>query len=377
MIEIDVSRRLGAFKLDVAFSTDTSGITALFGRSGAGKTCIVNMLAGLLKPERGRIAVNGQVLFDSAKAIDMPPERRRLGYVFQESRLFPHLNVRGNLEYGMKLVPRRERRITFDEVVEVLGIGALLTRRAHRLSGGEKQRVAIGRALLTSPRLLLMDEPLASLDGPRKNEILPFIERLSERFAVPIVYVTHAMDEIIRLADTLVLVSDGTVAATGAVEDLTSRLDLRPLTGRYEAGSVIATRIAGHDERYGLTRLEFPGGGFSVPRVALPEGATIRVRVRARDVALALSRPEDTSFANVFEGTVTEIGDRVEDQSGAQVDIRLDIGVPLWSRITRRSMDELGIALGSKVFALVKGTSIDRYSQARLKAGTEESEEDG
>ena len=368
MIEVDVSRRLGAFRLDVAFSADTRGITALFGRSGAGKTCIVNMLAGLLTPERGRIAVNGQVLFDSAARLNVPPERRRLGYVFQESRLFPHLNVRGNLEYGMRLVKRRERRITFDEVVEVLGIGALLTRRAHRLSGGEKQRVTIGRALLTSPRLLLMDEPLASLDGARKNEILPFIERLSDRFTVPIVYVTHAMDEIIRLADTLVLVSDGSVAATGAVEDLTSRFDLRPLTGRYEAGSVIATRITGHDARYGLTLLEFTGGVFSVPRIEAPPGTSIRVRVRARDVALALSRPEDSSFANVFEGTVTEIGAPVEDESGAQVDIKLDIGVPLWSRITRRSQDELGIALGSRVFALVKGTSIDRYSQARLKA---------
>ena len=368
MIEIEVTRRLGEFRLDVAFSTDTQGITALFGRSGAGKTCIVNMLAGLLTPERGRIAVNGQVLFDSAARLNVPPERRRLGYVFQESRLFPHLNVRGNLEYGMRLVKRRERRITFDEVVEVLGIGALLTRRAHRLSGGEKQRVTIGRALLTSPRLLLMDEPLASLDGARKNEILPFIERLSDRFTVPIVYVTHAMDEIIRLADTLVLVSDGSVAATGAVEDLTSRFDLRPLTGRYEAGSVIATRIAGHDGRYGLTLLEFAGGTFSVPRIEAPPGTSIRVRVRARDVALALSRPEDSSFANVFEGTVTEIGAPVEDESGAQVDIKLDIGVALWSRITRRSQDELGIALGSRVFALVKGTSIDRYSQARLKA---------
>ena len=368
MIEIDVSRRLGEFQLDVAFSTDTQGITALFGRSGAGKTCIVNMLAGLLTPERGRIAVNGQVLFDSAARLNVPPERRRLGYVFQESRLFPHLNVRGNLEYGMRLVPRRERRITFDEVVEMLGIGALLTRRPHRLSGGEKQRVTIGRALLTSPRLLLMDEPLASLDGARKNEILPFIERLSDSFTVPIVYVTHAMDEIIRLADTLVLVSDGSVAATGAVEELTSRFDLRPLTGRYEAGSVIATRIAGHDERYGLSLLEFAGGVFSVPRIKAPPGTSIRVRVRARDVALALSRPADSSFANVFQGTVTEISAPGEDESSAQVDIKLDIGVPLWSRITRRSLDELSIALGSRVFALVKGTSIDRYSQARLKA---------
>ena len=368
MIEIDVTRRLGGFRLDVAFSTNTQGITALFGRSGAGKTCIVNMLAGLLTPERGRIVVNGQVLFDSNARLDVPPERRRLGYVFQESRLFPHLSVRGNLEYGMRLVPQRERRITFDEVVEMLGIGALLTRRPHRLSGGEKQRVTIGRALLTSPRLLLMDEPLASLDGARKNEILPFIERLSDSFTVPIVYVTHAMDEIIRLADTLVLVSNGSVAATGAVEDLTSRFDLRPLTGRYEAGSVIATRIVGHDERYGLSLLEFAGGVFSVPRIEAPPGTSIRVRVRARDVALALFRPADSSFANVFQGTVTEIGNRVEDASGDQIDIKLDIGVPLWSRITRRSLDELSIALGSRVFALVKGTSIDRYSQARLKA---------
>jgi molybdate transport system ATP-binding protein len=367
MIEIDVARRLGDFQLDVAFSAETDGIIALFGRSGAGKTCLVNMLAGLLKPSRGRIAVNGQVLFDSGKGINIAPERRRLGYVFQESRLFPHLNVRGNLEYGMKRVPAAERRITFDEVVELLGIDGLLARRAHLLSGGEKQRVAIGRALLTSPRLLLMDEPLASLDAQRKSEILPYIDRLRERFAVPIVYVSHAMDEIIQLADTLVLMTDGTVAAVGSVEDLSSRLDLRPLTGRYEAGSVIATTVEGHDAEYGLSRLAFPGGAFSVPHVALPVGSPIRVRVRARDVALALARPEQTSFANVFEGTVTEIGTQVEDGTGAQVDIKLDIGVPLWSRITRRSMNDLGIAPGMRVFALIKGTSIDRHSQVRLK----------
>ncbi len=373
MIEIDAARRLGDFALDVEFTTEGHGITALFGRSGAGKTSLVNMLAGLLRPERGRIVIDGTVLFDSAAGIDIAPHRRRLGYVFQQSRLFPHLTVRGNLEYGMSRVPRAERRVGFDEVVEMLGIGEHLARRPHGLSGGERQRVAIGRALLTSPRLLLMDEPLASLDAARKAEILPFIERLSDTFAVPIVYVTHAMDEIARLADTLVLMTEGRVAAVGGVEELTSRLDLRPLTGRYEAGSVIRALVTGEDAGFGLSELEFAGGRLLVPHIGLPTGTPVRLRIRARDVSVALAPPKDISMLNVLPGTITEIGDAMGIEGGngggSVVDIHLDIEVPLWARISRKSMHDLGLDVGSKVFALIKGTSVDHRSLTRMKAG--------
>lgn len=374
MIEVRVERRIGAFRLDVDFTTDGAGVTALFGRSGAGKTSLVNTLAGLLTPERGRIVIDDMVLFDSSAGIDLPPERRRIGYVFQESRLFPHLSVRGNLEYGMKRVPLGERRMDLDQVTDVLGIGDLLSRRPRLLSGGERQRVALGRALLASPRILLMDEPLASLDAARKAEILPFIERLCDTFAVPIVYVTHAMDEIARLADTLVLMTEGRVAAVGGVEELTSRLDLRPLTGRYEAGSVIRALVTGEDAGFGLSQLEFAGGRLLVPHIGLPAGTPVRLRIRARDVSVALAPPKDISMLNVLPGTITEIGNAVGIEGGngggSVVDIHLDIGVPLWARISRKSMHDLGLDVGSKVFALIKGTSVDRRSLTRMKADT-------
>jgi molybdate transport system ATP-binding protein len=367
MIRVDVTKSYPAFRVEAAFEADSRGVVALFGRSGAGKTSLVNMLAGLLRPDRGRIEIDGKVLFDSEAGTDLPPEARRLGYVFQESRLFPHMRVRGNLTYGLRRAPAAERRIGFDEVVAVLGIGHLLDRRPRELSGGERQRVALGRALLAQPRLLLMDEPLASLDSGRKAEILPFIERLRDAFAVPVVYVTHAMDEIVRLADTLVLLDDGTVAATGKVEDLTSRLDLRPLTGRYEAGSVIATTVAGHDADWGLTRLAFPGGEMRLPIVDAAPGDAVRIRIRARDVSLAVGPIGKVSELNALPGTVAEIATPAEGQRATDVDIRVDIGVPLWVRITRRSLEELGLAPGASVTALIKGTSIDRLSLVRRK----------
>ncbi|HXZ03160.1 MAG TPA: molybdenum ABC transporter ATP-binding protein [Stellaceae bacterium] len=360
MIEVDVEKRLGGFALSVRFTAPAAGIIALFGRSGAGKTSIVNMLAGLLRPDRGRISVDGETLFSSVDRIDLPPERRRLGYVFQEGRLFPHYSVRGNLTYG---AGRRDPAVDFDAVVAMLGLGALLERRPSDLSGGEKQRVAIGRALLASPRLLLMDEPLASLDAPRKAEILPFIERLRAELRIPIIYVSHVMEEIVRLADTLVLLSDGTVAAVGTVEELTSRLDLRPLTGRSEAGAVIRTTVAGHDIAFGLSELAFPGGRLRVSHLALPLGTPVRVRIRARDVALATTRPTDISMRNVIAARIAEI----VAERGPLVDIHLDIGRPgqpvaLWARITQRAARELDLAVGSEVFALLKTVSLDRSS---------------
>ena len=292
-LEVSVRKALGDFALEVELDCETDGIVALFGRSGSGKTSLVNMLAGLLRPDRGRIAIAGTTLFDSEQGIDLPPERRRLGYVFQEGRLFPHLSVRGNLLFGARRAPDGEAGgeagggPTLDHVVALLGLEELIDRRPSALSGGEKQRVALGRALLARPRLLLMDEPLAALDQPRKDEILPFIERLRDDARVPIVYVSHAMQEIVRLADTLVLLSDGRVVEAGPIETLTSRLDLRPLTGRYEAGSVFEARVARQDEAFGLTVLEFAGGSLQVPRLALEPGQELRLRIRARRRARA------------------------------------------------------------------------------------------
>ena len=366
MIEIDIEKRLGAFALAARFAAPDSGVTALFGRSGAGKTTMVNALAGLLRPDSGRIVVGDAVLFDAARGIDVPPERRGLGYVFQEGRLFPHYSVRGNLLYGQKRGTAEDNGARFDAIVALLGIADLLDRRPGDLSGGEKQRVAIGRALLADPRLLLMDEPLASLDAPRKDEILPFIERLRDELKLPIFYVSHEMDEIMRLADLLVLLDEGKVAAVGRVEELTSRLDLWPMTGRSEAGAVIRTVLRGQDATFGLSELAFPGGRLRVTKIDLPLGTAIRVRIRARDVVLATERPRHLSIRNAFAGKVVEIA----PGRGPQIDLKLDIGtaeqpVMLLARITLRALRELQLAPGKPIFALVKTVSFDRHSFGR------------
>jgi molybdate transport system ATP-binding protein len=366
MLDVAVEKTLGEFELNTRFRCDSAGIIALFGRSGAGKTSLVNIIAGLLKPDRGHITLNGGALFDSAGGVNQPPERRRLGYVFQEGRLFPHLSLKRNLTYGLKRVPAGERRIGFDQIVELLGLKGLLDRHPRDLSGGEKQRVALGRALLANPRLLLMDEPLAALDQARKEEVLPFIERLRDEFEIPIVYVSHSMEEIMRLADTMVLISAGRVEAVGDVDDLTSRLDLRPLTGRYEAGAVIQARLKSHDPAFGLSELAFTGGRLLVPHLDLPPGTDLRLRIRARDVSLALSPPKDISILNVFACRVIAMG----EESGPQVDLRLDAGgAPLWARITARSLAELKLAPGAEVYAMVKAVAIDRHSLGRSVAG--------
>jgi len=363
VIEVDIEKRLGSFELAAQFATPAAGITAIFGRSGSGKTSVVNALAGLLRPDRGTIKVGDEILFSSEAGIDRPPEQRRLGYVFQDSLIFPHYSVHGNLRYGMKRGPAVDPALSFDAVVELLRLEPLLERRTRDLSGGEKQRVAIGRALLAAPRLLLMDEPLASLDLAHRAEILPFIEQLRDRMRMPIVYVSHAMEEIVRLADTLVLMSEGRVAAVGPVEELSSRLDLRPLTGRFEAGAVIRASVAGNDLVFGLSELAFPGGRLRVPHLGLPLGTPVRARIRARDVSLALAPPPGISILNVFAGRIVEIA----EDSGPMVDVRLDIGtaqrpVPLWARITRRSTHELALAVGKPVYALVKSVALDRMS---------------
>jgi molybdate transport system ATP-binding protein len=363
VLELDVRRRQGDFELDIRLSAGP-GVTALYGRSGSGKTSVINMVAGLTRPDQGVISVDGRVLFDSTAGIDLAPEARRLGYVFQEHRLFPHLSVRGNLEFGMRLLPAAERTQSLDKVVEVLGIGHLLARRPASLSGGEKQRAAIGRALLASPRILLMDEPLAALDQARKAELLPFIARLARQFAVPILYVSHSMDEVMRLADNLVLMDEGRVAAAGPLETLMGDPGLRPLTGRYEAGAVIQAVVASHDAGFGVSRLAFDGGMLIVGRTELPVGSRVRVRIHARDVAVAVEPPERVSIRNVLPASVVSVA----PADAFMVDVVLACGATrLWVQITTLAQAQLNLVPGMRVHALIKALTIARGDVASVE----------
>jgi molybdate transport system ATP-binding protein len=357
VLDVDIALKLGAFSLDAQFSSD-EGVTALFGRSGAGKTTIVKAIAGLVRPERGRIELAGTVLFDSGAAIDLPARTRRIGYVFQDARLFPHMDVRANLAYGGRFAPRRPGQDEWRNVVALLGLEALLDRRPRALSGGERQRVAIARALLSHPEALLMDEPLASLDSRRRAEILPYLDRLAGEARIPIVYVSHALDEVTRLAGAMVVISDGHVAAAGRVEDVMGRTDLYPHTGRHEAGSVLTATIEGHDERYSLTRLDLAGSILKIPRIEGNIGGTVRLRVRARDVALAIRRPSGISVRNMIVGTIASIE---RDPDGPYVEVGVEIGPAiLRARVTGEAADDLKLAKGRKVIALVKTIAVER-----------------
>jgi molybdate transport system ATP-binding protein len=365
MLSVAVEHRLGDFTLDAAFDSG-GGLTALFGRSGSGKTSLVNAIAGLIRPAHGHVVVDGEVLTDTARGVFVPARRRHIGYVFQEGRLFPHLTVRQNLLYGRWFARSRGRRAgghagEVEQVVELLGIADLLGRRPANLSGGEKQRVAIGRALLAHPRLLIMDEPLASLDEARKTEILPYIERLRDEFGIPIVYVSHAIAEVTRLATTMVVMSEGRVAAVGPTAAIMGRIDLFPLTGRAEAGAILNTRVAEHDIRFGLTTLRAAAGDLRVPYIDMRLGTQLRVRIRARDVMLALEPPRGLSALNILPGTVAEIG----AAEGPIVEIRLDCaGEPLIARLTRRSVEALGLAPGRPVYAVIKSIAFDHHAFA-------------
>ena len=366
MLSVAVTHRLGEFRLAAAFESG-GGLTALFGRSGSGKTSLVNAIAGLIRPERGRIAVDGEVLTDTATGVFVPARRRHVGYVFQEGRLFPHLTVRQNLLYGRWFAARRGRASEVEHVIDLLGIGELLGRRPANLSGGEKQRVAIGRALLAQPRLLVMDEPLASLDEERKTEILPYIERLRDEFAIPIIYVSHAIAEVTRLATTIVVMSEGRVAAIGSTAEIMGRIDLFPLTGRAEAGAILNTRVAEHDVRFGLTTLRSAAGDLRVPYIDMRLGAQLRVRIRARDVMIALERPRGLSALNILPGTVAEIS----DAEGASVEMRLDCGgEALIARLTKRSVEALGLVPGRQVYAVIKSIAFDHQAFAGAAPST-------
>jgi molybdate transport system ATP-binding protein len=356
MIKVNVARRIANFNLEVDFRSD-AGVTALFGRSGSGKTTLVNAIAGLARPDHGRIEVNGECLFDSARGIDVPVEQRRIGYVFQEGRLFPHLTVRGNLNYGYSLAAPRRRYVELDKVVALLGLERLLERRPANLSGGEKQRVAIGRALMASPRVVLMDEPLAALDNPRKREILHYIDYLHAEIKVPIVYVTHAVDEILRLADFVVLMAAGKVVATGKPSEVMGRPELRADSGIFEGGTVIDAKVVSHDSKYGLTTMEFGGGRLIVPGVDAAAGVSVRLRIRARDVSIALARPEQLSVLNVLQGRIVA----AKHDQGSGCDLQVDVGgVQLAARVTRMSADRLQLTAGREVYALIKAIPLAR-----------------
>lgn len=362
-VEISLNKRQGSFQLDLDFRSQ-GGITALFGRSGAGKSSVVAMAAGLSRPDQGRIQVGDAVLFDSTTGIDLPPERRRVGLVFQDGRLFPHLSVAGNLRYGEKLVPKAERWADFAHVVDLLGIGHLLDRRPAKLSGGEKQRVAIGRALLASPRLLLMDEPLAALDGARKREVLPFIAKIAREFDIPILYVSHSIEEIIELADHLVVLDQGKALASGPLEEVLCGLDLSAITGRMDAGSILLAKVESHLPDFAITRLSLGKNHLNVPLLDAAIGSSVRVRIGAQDVALALERPVRTSIQNILEGRVTALSQAPDGQVDVYVEVALDGGGILWTRITSIAEDQMGLKRGDPVFALVKSASIARGAMA-------------
>ena len=358
MIEVDVKHRLGAFTLDATFAAESRFI-ALFGHSGSGKTSLINVIAGLARPGRGRISIDGRVLADSARGIFLAPHQRRLGMVFQEGRLFPHLSVRRNLAYGAWFAGVKNGG-NLSRVAALLGIEHLLDRYPASLSGGEKQRAAIGRALLAQPSLLLMDEPLASLDEPRKLEIMPYLERLRDEARIPIIYVSHSVAEVARLSDTLVILDGGKVRACGPTVELLQRLDLVPAAGGPgEAGALIEARVEAHDDAYGLTTLVSKAGTWRVPRLEAAPGKPVRMQIKARDVMIALERPGAMSALNVIEATVAEIG----PLDGAGIEIRLDAGgEALVARLTRYSVERLALRVGTPVFAVVKSVSFGRES---------------
>jgi molybdate transport system ATP-binding protein len=345
-----------AFELDVAFTSPPTGVTGLFGPSGCGKTTVLRCVAGLERAA-GCCRLNGEVWQDDQQRVFVPTHRRPIGYVFQEASLFAHLSVRRNLEFGLRRVPAAQRHVDFAEVVELLGIESLLGRNPGGLSGGERQRVSMARALLTSPRLLLMDEPLSALDHRSKQDILPYLERLHDTLKIPVLYVSHSPDEVARLADQLVLLETGRVRAKGPAVELFARLDL-PLALEDEASSVILGRVAAHDEPYGLTRVEIPGGSLSLARMDRAIGAAVRVRIHARDVSLALDEPGTSSILNILPAEI--IGIREVSPSQVLVKLRTTRAgrSALLARITRRSRDLLDLRPGKPVFAQVKAVAL-------------------
>ena len=344
MIGVDIRKTLGAFNLDLRF-TAPAGVTAVFGRSGAGKTSLIRAIAGLDQPDHGTITIGDQVLFGDGVAV--PPHRRKLGVVFQDARLFPHMTVAQNLRYG--------GNHNFDRIVDLLGLGHLLDRTPSRLSGGEAQRVALARALISNPQMLVLDEPLAALDAPRKAEVMPYLERLRDEVGLPMIYVSHDMGEIARLANSIVIIEDGSVVQSGPIQDvLSDPMSMRQI-GVRDAGAVIEVRVLRHVSDDGLSVLGFDGGEICLPLVAQPVGATVRLRVPAQDVILARRRPKQISARNVVAATITTL----DAGHGPGVAVGLRAGrTPLLARITKASARDMGLQVGDDIFAILKATAM-------------------
>ncbi len=358
MIDARLRLQRQGFLLDVALALPSQGITALFGPSGCGKTSLLRALAGLERAA-GRVALDDAVWQDDATGCFVPTHRRPLGYVIQDAALFPHLDVRSNLDYGRRRTTGERDRISLDAVIELLGIEHLQTRRPATLSGGERQRVAIARALATGARLLLMDEPLAALDAARKAEILPYLERLHRELALPVVYVTHAMDEVARLADHLMLMHEGRILAAGPLTELMARTDL-PLARLDDAGVVITAEVAEHDTLHGMTRIAFNGSSLWVGQSTAPLGQPVRARILARDVSVARQRPVETSILNVLPVVLESVQ---REPSTALLSLRAGNGAPqgqwtLLARITSKSLAALNLQPGDALHAQIKGVAL-------------------
>ena len=356
-IEIKIRHPLADFVLDVDFSIDANTTTALFGPSGAGKSTLINMLAGLQQPAEGRITINGRVVEDSDSQTSVAPQHRKIGYVFQQPHLFPHLSVEKNLLFGWRRTPSRVSETEITRLVDLLGIASLMNRKPRALSGGEKQRVALGRALLTNPDLLLLDEPLAALDHKRRDEILPYIEKVRQEQQIPMLYVSHSIDEVTRIADQVHIINAGKIVTAGSVSDVFSRVDLYPITGRFEAGAVIDGEISQNHHEHGLTEISFGTQILTVPLIKGKKGDAIRVRVRARDIIIAKQKPEAISANNIFKGVILDI--RATEDLYADLQIQCDTS-RLLARITRHSAARLDLQIGNEVYAVIKSVTVDR-----------------
>jgi molybdate transport system ATP-binding protein len=372
MLSVSLAKQREGFSLRVEFEAPTPGIVALFGRSGCGKSTTVDLIAGLLKPDAGHVRLDGATLVDTTTGVSVSAEHRRIGYVFQDARLFPHRDVTGNLRYGLKRAKGVPQRISFDEVVSLLGLEALLPRRPHQLSGGERQRVALGRALLSQPQLLLLDEPLASLDAARREDVLPYLEALRDRLSIPMIFVSHQFDEVLRLATHVVLLVDGKVAAQGSASEVSLVPALRAIVGHEAVGAVVDGIITSVDTEKRLADLRLAGGTLRISardvldprRVQHGVGSVVRVQLLARDIILATEPPHALSVRNSLEGTVVDLADDDDE-----VLVRVDIGgANVLSRVTRAAIEALRLQRGSRVWVLIKAVSLRGHALKRHEA---------
>ncbi|MEI6858701.1 MAG: molybdenum ABC transporter ATP-binding protein ModC [Shewanella sp.] len=360
MLTIDIKKQLGDFDLQVNAQIPMQGICAVFGRSGSGKTSLVNILGGLSTPDNGLVTLGDTHLYHQQHQINLPPERRRIGYVFQEARLFPHYRVRGNLNYGNK----DKNQNHFETVVDLLGLGELLNRYPSTLSGGEKQRVAIGRALLTRPQMLLMDEPLTALDLPRKRELIPYLLRLAKFLNLPIIYVSHSLDEILQLADTMLVLDKGKVLVNGPLQMVLDSAEMRPWLPLKEQSSLLMATITELNKTYRMSKLSLTDGtDLWVNGLPLPINSKLRVRIYANHVSLCITRPQDSSIRNILLSTISEI---IHSGSSDNVQVKLAFGdYHIWANITHWAYDDLGLTIGKSVYAQIKGVSMTENELAQ------------